>query len=75
MKIGAQLFTLRDYCKIPEDFAETLKKVADIGYTIGDFDGSKLITAIKCIIADRFNTLLQIQTRPPEGRPCWFRKC
>ena len=32
MEIGAQLFTLRDYCKTLPDFAETLKKVADIGY-------------------------------------------
>jgi sugar phosphate isomerase/epimerase len=32
MEIGAQLFTLRDYCKTLPDFAETLTKVADIGY-------------------------------------------
>ncbi|MDR0286283.1 MAG: sugar phosphate isomerase/epimerase [Clostridiales bacterium] len=32
MKIGAQLFTLRDYEKNLDDFAETLAKVADIGY-------------------------------------------
>lgn len=30
--IAAQLYTLRDYTKTPEAFAETLKKVADIGY-------------------------------------------
>jgi sugar phosphate isomerase/epimerase len=33
MKIGAQLYTLRDFCKTTEDLALTLKKVADIGYT------------------------------------------
>lgn len=32
MKIGAQLYTVRDACKTKEDLAETLKKVADIGY-------------------------------------------
>ena len=32
MKIGAQLFTLRDYCQTPEDLANTLKRVAAIGY-------------------------------------------
>lgn len=32
MEIGAQLYTVRDYCKNLTDFAETLKKVADIGY-------------------------------------------
>ena len=33
MKIGAQFYTIRDYCKNLDDFAESLKKVADIGYT------------------------------------------
>ncbi len=33
MKIGAQLYTVREHCKTLEDFAETLKKIADIGYT------------------------------------------
>lgn len=32
MEIGAQLFTLRESCKTLEDFSETLKKVADIGF-------------------------------------------
>ena len=32
MKIGAQFFTIRDFCKTLEDFDESLKKVADIGY-------------------------------------------
>lgn len=32
MEIGAQLYTLREHCKNLDDFAETLKKVADIGY-------------------------------------------
>ncbi len=33
MKIGAQFFTLRDKCTNLDDFSETLKRVADIGYT------------------------------------------
>ncbi len=33
MIIGAQLYTVRDFTKNLNDFAETLKKVADIGYT------------------------------------------
>lgn len=32
MKIGAQLYTLRDRCKTPEELANTLKRVAQIGY-------------------------------------------
>ena len=40
MKIGAQLYTLRDFCKTTEDFAETLKKVADMGYTTVQVSGT-----------------------------------
>lgn len=32
MQIGAQFYTLRDQCKTLEAFAESLKRVADIGY-------------------------------------------
>lgn len=32
MIIGAQFFTLRDFCKTPDGLAESLEKVADIGY-------------------------------------------
>ena len=32
MKIGAQLYTLHEYTKTLEDFEETLKKVAEIGF-------------------------------------------
>ncbi len=32
MEIGAQLFTVRAFCKDLDSFAETLKKVANIGY-------------------------------------------
>jgi len=39
MKIGAQFYTLRDFCKTTEDFAETLKKVADIGYRYVQISG------------------------------------
>ena len=40
MKIGAQLYTVRDHCKTLEDFAETLKKIADIGYTTVQVSGT-----------------------------------
>lgn len=45
MIIGAQLYTLRDFCKTPEDFSETLKKVADIGYTSVQVSGTCAYTA------------------------------
>ena len=32
MKVGAQLYTVRDLCKTAEEFRETLHKLYDIGY-------------------------------------------
>ena len=40
MELGAQLFTLRDYCKDLPSFAETLKRVADIGYKTVQVSGT-----------------------------------
>ena len=40
MIIGAQLYGLREFTKTPEDFAETLKKVADMGYTSVQVSGT-----------------------------------
>ena len=39
MEIGAQLYTVRDFCKTTEDFSQTLKKIADIGYKNVHFAG------------------------------------
>ena len=39
MILGAQLYTLRNQCKTLEDFSETLKKVAQIGYTAVQVSG------------------------------------
>ena len=47
--VGAQLFSLRDSMKTPEDMAATLKQVAEIGYTtvqvsgIGEIDPAELV--------------------------------
>lgn len=40
MQLGAQLYTVREYTKTLEDFAETLKKVADIGYKTVQVSGT-----------------------------------
>ncbi len=40
MVIGAQLYTVRDYAKNLDDFSETLKKVADIGYKTVQVSGT-----------------------------------
>ena len=39
MKIGAQFYTVRDFCKTKEGLFESLKKVADIGYTAVQLSG------------------------------------
>lgn len=40
MKIGAQLFTVHDYTQNLNDFSETLKRTADIGYTSVQVSGT-----------------------------------
>ena len=37
--VGAQLYTVREFCKTLPDIAESLKKVADIGYTAIQISG------------------------------------
>ena len=51
MKVGIQLYTLRDYCKTPEDIYNTLKRVADIGYTCVQMSGiGKIISILQPIV-------------------------
>mgnify|MGYP004472007421 FL=1 len=40
MEIGAQLYTVRDHCKTPDDFAETLRRIAAIGYKTVQVSGT-----------------------------------
>lgn len=40
MKSGAQLYTVREFTQTLEDFSETLKKVADMGYTTVQVSGT-----------------------------------
>ena len=40
MRIGAQLYTVRDFTKDLESFSETLKRVADIGYEYVQVSGT-----------------------------------
>lgn len=40
MKIGAQLFTVREFCKNTDDIAKTLAKIADIGYKYVQVSGT-----------------------------------
>ena len=40
MRIGAQFYTVRDYCKTLSDFADTLAKVAEMGYEYVQVSGT-----------------------------------
>ena len=40
MKIGAQMYTVRDYCKDLDSFAETLAKLADMGFKVVQISGT-----------------------------------
>lgn len=40
MKIGEQMYTVRDHCKDLTAFSETLKKIADIGYKYVQVSGT-----------------------------------
>lgn len=40
MQIGAQFYTIREFCKTPEGIAECLKRVADIGYPTVQISGT-----------------------------------
>ncbi len=42
MIIGAQLYTVRDYCKTLPDFKETLRKLKEFGYTTVQISGVPL---------------------------------
>ena len=40
MKIGAQLYTVRDACQTPKGFADTLARVADMGFSTVQISGT-----------------------------------
>ena len=40
MKIGAQMFTVREYCRTLDGFAETLAKLADMGFKVVQVSGT-----------------------------------
>lgn len=73
MQIGAQLYTVREYCKTLPDFAESLKKVADIGYRTVQVSGTCPFEAqwlkeqldangLKCVITHTAPARLQEET-------------
>ena len=69
LKLGAQLYTLREYTKTEESFAETIKKVADIGYKYAQVSGIGAgISAEFIKKVTRDNGIKVILTHTPLGR-------
>lgn len=74
MKLGAQFYTVRDFCKTTDDLALTLKKVADIGYTTVqlsatcDFDAQWMkeqlaMNGLSCVVTHTAPVKLQEQLK------------
>jgi len=57
-RIGAQLYTIREFCKTLEDFDESCKKVSEMGYKvvqlsgIGDFSGNSGLELVEAFAKD-----------------------
>jgi sugar phosphate isomerase/epimerase len=63
-RIGAQLYTLRDFCKTAEDLDSTLEKVSAIGYKILQVSGIGPIPAKEIReIADKHNLEIKVTHR------------
>lgn len=66
-RIGAQLYTIREFCKTLEDFDESCKKVSEMGYKvvqlsgIGDFSGEE----VKAVL-DKYGLICACTHRAPE---------
>lgn len=67
-RIGAQYYTIRDFCRTLEDFDASCKKVKEIGYKtvqlsgIGDFEGED----VKKIL-DKYDLIAVCTHRPPQN--------
>lgn len=73
MKIGAQMYTVHDHTKTLDGFSESLKKIADIGYTTvqvsgtcpyeGDWLAEQLkATGLSCVITHSDRELIASET-------------
>ncbi|WP_309384265.1 sugar phosphate isomerase/epimerase family protein [Cerasicoccus frondis] len=64
-QVAVQLYTLRDFCKTPEDVAQTLKKVADIGYQAVQVSGFGPIENSEIVRLCKENNLVLCSTHEP----------
>lgn len=66
LKLGAQLYTVREYMKTEKDFGETIKKISDIGYKYVQVSGIGSVSpqAIKTITEDNGIKVILTHTSP-----------
>lgn len=68
MKIGAQFYTIRDFCKNLNDFSESLAKIADIGYEYVQISGTCSFDAKWLKLQLDKNGLKCVLTHTPSNR-------
>ena len=73
-RIGAQLFTVRDFLKTPEDFDNACKKISETGYKTVQVSGTPLDAKIIREILDKYQLKALISHLPFdafEKKPDW----
>lgn len=66
-RIGAQLYTVRDFTKTIEDFDETCRKINEIGYKIVQISGTPLKADEMKSVLDKYNLEVVTTHRGFEG--------
>ena len=73
-RIGAQLFTIRDFMKTPEDFEAACKKISDMGYKTVQISGTPLDAKTIREILDKYQLKAMLSHLPFdafEKKPDW----
>ena len=73
-KIGAQLFTVRDFMKTPEDFDNACKKISETGYKTVQISGTPLDAKTIKEILDKYQLKAKLSHLPFdafEKKPDW----
>lgn len=66
MRIGAQLYTARDYCKSQEDFKDTIKKLKAFGYEYVQVSGVPLEPKIIKDVCDEYEMTINVTHINPD---------
>ena len=66
-RIGAQLYTVRDFTKTIEDFDETCRRIHDIGYQVVQISGTNLKADEMKTVLDKYHLEVVTTHRGFEG--------